>query len=184
MISTTLFTISIFIISQLSSPDTPAVYFLVAIFANGLCAGAAINYALAHLLHITPPSSHFISTALLNTFRGFAGSFGAAIGGGLFVRILKSRLEAGFEENGGLKGKRELVRRLVGAPALVGGLRGVDRKVAIGSYEAATGKLFLSASLVAALVILVQAGTGWKAAKEVDESVTEEDWEEGLEQGA
>jgi len=72
----------------------------------------------------------------------------------------------------------------VGAPALVGGLRGVDRKVAIGSYEAATGKLFLSASLVAALVILVQAGTGWKAAKEVDESVTEEDWEEGLEQGA
>jgi len=184
VISTTLFTITIFIISQLSSPVTPAVYFLFAIFANGLCAGAAINYALAHLLHITPPSAHFISTALLNTFRGFAGSFGAAIGGGLFVRVLKSSLEAGFEENGGLKGKTQLVRRLVGAPALVGGLKGIDRKVAIGSYATATTKLFLSAALVAAFMILMQAGTGWKAVKDVEEVVVDDEWEEGLEQGA
>jgi len=184
VVSTALFTVSIFIISQLSSPDTPAVYFLLAIFANGLCAGATINYDLAHLLHITPPSSHFIATALLNTFRGFAGSFGAAIGGGLFVRVLKSSLETGFKDNGGLEGKGELVRRLVGAPALVGGLKGVERKVAVASYAAATGKLFLTAALVATLVILMQAGTGWTAAKEVDESVTDDDWEEGLEQGA
>jgi len=182
--ATTFFTISVFVTSQLSSPNTPAVYFLLAIFANGICAGAAITYALAHLLHITPPSSHFISTALLNTFRGFAGSFGAAIGGGLFVRMLKSSLETGFAENGGLNGRRELVRRLVGAPALVRGLSGLEKEIAIKSYATATGKLFLGASLVAALMILIQAGTGWKAAEDSTSRIIEEDWEEGLEQGA
>ncbi|KAG9240276.1 major facilitator superfamily domain-containing protein [Calycina marina] len=179
IISTTCFTGSLLLISQLSSPNITAVYFLLAIFANGLCAGATITYALAHLLHITPPSSHFISSALLNTFRGFAGSFGSAVGGGIFLRTLSSRLTQGFEEHGGLKGRAELIRRLVGAPALVPGLSGVEREVAISSYSTATGILFLSGAIVAGLMVFVQAGTGWTSVAEVDKPLLEEEWEEG-----
>ncbi|PSS27452.1 hypothetical protein M430DRAFT_79706, partial [Amorphotheca resinae ATCC 22711] len=119
VIAYSLFVCTLLLISQISNPSTlPAFYFL-AVFINGCCTGAALNYTLAHLLHQTPPSTHFISISLLATFRGFAGSFGSAIGGGLFVRLLKSGLEEGFEQHGGLEGREELVRRLLGSPALV-----------------------------------------------------------------
>ena len=190
------FSCSLVLISQILTPTTPAIWFLAAVFTNGFFTGAILNYAMAHLLHINPPSTHYISTALLNTFRGFAGSFGSAIGGGLFVRILKRGLEKGFEENGGLKGREGLVRRLLGSPALVQMLNGVEKKIAVDSYVASISKLFLSGAAVALFVIVLQAGTGWKNAvvEEREESVLgdseeeedweEEDWEEGLEQGA
>jgi TctA family transporter len=129
---------------------------------NGFCTGAALNYTLAHILHLSLPQTHFIVTSLLATFRGFAGSFGSAIGGGIFARILESALVEGFEEKG-LAGKEELIRKLLGGPALVSSLEGAEKEVAIAGYVTALKGLFTAASGLALLMVLVQAGTGWRA---------------------
>jgi hypothetical protein len=167
------------------------------VLANGVCIGASLNYSLAHILHLTPPSTHFMAASLLTTFRAFAGSFGSAIGGGLFVRVLKARLEAGFAENGGLEGREELVRKLLGSPALVQVLEGVEKKVAVDSYVGSLNQLFVAAGGLALAMVFVQAGTGWKAGKDPAEEygtgndteeegrigIEDEEWEEGMEQG-
>jgi hypothetical protein len=138
-----------------------------------------------------------MAASLLTTFRAFAGSFGSAIGGGLFVRVLKSKLETGFQENGGLEGREELVRKLLGSPALVQILKGVEKRVAVDSYGGSLTQLYVAASVLALAMVLVQAGTGWKAGKDPEEGnesgneseeergigVEDEEWEEGMEQG-
>jgi len=185
-----LFSSTFLIISQFTSPASPAWLFIVSIFANGFCTGAAINYSLAHVLHLTPPSTYFVSSSLLATSRGFAGSFGSAIGGGFFIRVLKSGLEKGFEANGGLAGREDLVRRLMGGPALVQALKGVEKSVAVNSYNGALRTLFLAGSGVALIMVFVQAGTGWTGGKDTEERAVgngigagNEEWEEGMEQG-
>lgn len=175
------------VISQISIPETPTWVYILVVFLNGLSIGAALNYTVAHLLHLTPPSTHFMSTSILNTFRGFAGAFGSAIGGGLFVRTLKSGLEIGFEENGGLAGRDDLVRKLLGSPALVQSLEGIEREVAVASYVWALKVLLASGAALSLGMAVVQAGTGWKAGAEPEEEFNRagedgEDWEENLEQ--
>ena len=49
---------------------------VLAVFLNGLATGGALNYTLAHLLHLSHKDTHYITTSLLGTFRGFGGSFG------------------------------------------------------------------------------------------------------------
>jgi hypothetical protein len=165
IISYFFFSCTFLILSQISNPETPTPLYLVSVFVNGFCTGAALNYTLAHLLHLTPPSTHFISTSLLTTFRGFAGSFGSAIGGGLFVRRLKSGLETGFESHGGLAGREDLVRRLLGSPALVKTLKGSERMVAVNSYVGSLKGLLLCGGGLALCMVFVQASTGWKKAE-------------------
>jgi hypothetical protein len=179
------------ILSQISKETTPPILYFLAVFANGLCTGASLNYTLAHLLHLTPPSTHFISTSLLTTFRGFAGSFGSAIGGGVFVRTLKSQLEAGFEANGGLKGREELVRKLLGSPALVKSLEGVERSVAVNSYVFGLKTIFIAGAVLAVLMVGIQSLTGWEIGIEQGSASEraslvggDDEWEEGLEEGA
>jgi hypothetical protein len=166
---------------------------MLGVFVNGLCIGTALNYTLAHLLHLTPPSTHFISTSLLTTFRGFAGSFGSAIGGGLFIRVLKSGLEEGFENHGSLHGREDLVRRLLGSPALVKSLNGWEKSVAIQSYEGSISRLLLAVVGLSLVMVFVQACTGWKSGAGKEErqdgdvgngvGAEDEEWEEGMEQG-
>lgn len=136
-----------------------ALYFSV-IFLNGLFAGALMNYTLSHLLHLTSPAVHYIVTALLAMSRGFAGSFGSAVGGGYFARILKPSLEAGFAAHG-LPPQPELVRELLGSPATVMRLTGTERLIAAESYEHAVQMLFLAGSVLALVSTVVQAGVGW-----------------------
>ncbi|KAH8795860.1 major facilitator superfamily domain-containing protein [Hyaloscypha sp. PMI_1271] len=195
VISYALFMCTFFLLSQISNEHTPAPLYLLAVLVNGLCIGASLNYTLAHTLHLAPPSTHFMAASLLTTFRAFAGSFGSAIGGGLFVRVLKARLETSFAENGGLEGREELVRKLLGSPALVQVLEGVEKRVAVDSYVGSLNQLFVAAGGLALVMVFVQAGTGWKAGKdEENESgdeteeervigVEDEEWEEGMEQG-
>ncbi len=105
--------------------------------------------------------------------------------------MLKSTLEKGFEENGGLEGKEYLVRRLLGSPALVKTLQGVDRKIAVAGYVGGLKSLFIAGSGLALIMVLVQAATGWKGAEGVTDGeevgeeigVEDEEWEEGMEQG-
>lgn len=109
--------------------------------------------------------------------------------------MLKGSLETGFEENGGLEGRRDLVRRLLGSPALVGTLRGMEKVIAVQGYVVGLKALFGAGAGLAMLMVLVQAATGWR--KGVEEKgvgdgahvegsgigVEDEEWEEGMEQG-
>lgn len=160
-----IFPLTLVALALISTPDSNPIAYLLTVFTGGFVTGAALNYNLAHLLHLTPPSTHYIATSLLATFRGFAGSFGSAIGGGLFTRTLYTSLEEGFEKRG-MRGEEDLVRRLLGSPKLVELLQGAEREVARQGYQDALRTLFLAGAVLAVLMVFVQAGTGWTAPKE------------------
>jgi hypothetical protein len=159
-------------LSFLSTPDSQVALYFSVTFLNGLCAGALMNYTLSHMLHLTSPAVHYIVTALLAMSRGFAGSFGSAVGGGYFTRILKPALEAGFASHG-LPPQPELVLELLGSPATVMRLTGTERLVAIESYERAVRMLFLAGSVLALISAVVQAGVGWTPDAEKENGDTE-----------
>jgi hypothetical protein len=76
--------------------------------------------------------------------------------------LLQASLIQGFKDKGS-SGKAELIRQLLGSPALVQDLNGVDREVAIAGYTTALQGLFFVASGLAMIMVVVQASTGWKA---------------------
>lgn len=154
-----LFALSSMALSYFSTPFSPVEIYICTTFLNGLFAGALMNYTLAHLLHLTNPNVHYIVTSLVAMSRGFAGSFGSAVGGGLFSRELKRALETGFSRRG-LFNKDELIRKLLGSPALVMDLTGADKEIAINSYQKAIERLFLAAGALALATTIVQACTG------------------------
>lgn len=156
-----LFPISLLLLALLTRADSSPVLFITVLFFSGFITGAALNYGMAHVLHLTPKDTHYVSTALLATFRGFAGSFGSAIGGGLFTRTLATTLTARLAERGITND--ELVRKLLGSPALVRSLDAVEREAAVASYEESLKILWLAMAGVAVIMVFVQAGTGWRA---------------------
>ncbi|OTB07059.1 hypothetical protein M426DRAFT_318425 [Hypoxylon sp. CI-4A] len=164
IIAFVLFAASLFSLSLVSTPGVPIAWYVVIVFLNGFSAGAALNYTLAHLLHLTLPETHYVATSLLGTFRGFAGSFGSAIGGGIFSRTLRGSLERGFDAIDGPDDRRELIRKLIGSPALVynGGLNADEQRVAVGGYVDAIRVLFQAAVVLALIVSVFQAATGWR----------------------
>lgn len=157
-----MFALATLVLSLLSTTKSPAAAYLAATFMNGFFAGSLMNYTLSHVLHLTSPSMHYIVTSLVAMSRGFAGSFGSAVGGGFFARVLKAALEEGFASDG-YPPQPELVRKLLGSPAMVMGLTGSQRVIAIQSYETAVRTLFLAGSALALAATVVQAGTGWTA---------------------
>ncbi|GFF44313.1 hypothetical protein IFM58399_07244 [Aspergillus lentulus] len=165
-----LFALTNFILALLSTPSSPTIAYVVSTFFNGLFIGASMNYALSHMLHLTDPNVHYIVTSLLGMFRGSAGSFGSAIGGGFFQRELKKALEKGFGDHG-LSGKEDLVRKLLGSPALVRNLSGLEKEVATQSYEQAVRVLILGGCVLALVATIIQACTGWRAPHEVEKDV-------------
>jgi hypothetical protein len=176
IVAMALFPLTMAVLAFISTPTSPWGLYVVMVFLNGLVTGAAMNYVLVHLLHLTLPEVHPIVISLLATFRGFSGSFGSAIGGGYFVRILHKSLDNGFAK-AGLKDRGELTRRLLGSPALVGRLEGMDRTVAVGAYAHALKALFLCAVGLSIVVALVQAGTGWQEPAKTEEQGLEEEVE-------
>ncbi|KAF7164152.1 hypothetical protein CNMCM5623_008842 [Aspergillus felis] len=175
-----LFALTNFILAILSTPSSPTIAYVVSTFFNGLFIGASMNYALSHMLHLTHPNVHYIVTSLIGMFRGSAGSFGSAIGGGFFQRELKKALEKGFGKHG-LSAKDDLVRKLLGSPALVRKLSGLEKEVAIQSYEHAIKLLILGGCVLALVATIIQACTGWRAPHEVEKDVPE-DLEDRLDQ--
>ncbi|PLN84757.1 putative transporter [Aspergillus taichungensis] len=156
-----LFALSSLTLSLLSTPASPTTAYLATTFLNGLFAGALMNYSLSHVLHLTDPQSHYIVSSLLGMSRSFAGSFGSAIGGGFFQRQLKKSLEDGFARYG-LPGREALLRKLLGSPALVGSLTGLERTVAIEGYESAVRSLLLGGCVLTLVAGVAHAGTGWR----------------------
>ena len=178
---------TLYSLSILSTAASPTWLYVLALFLNGFATGTALSYTLAHLLHLSAAEAHFIATSLLGTFRGFAGSFGTAIGGGIFSRTLRAALTKGFralDHDGGSgsgggsgevdgDGRHDLIARLIGSPALVFGgcLSDAERTVAVQSYEHALGVLYRAATLLCIIVLVIQAAAGWQAppAKEEEE---------------
>lgn len=154
-----LFTLALLALAPLSTSTSNAAVYVGATFFNGACTGALLNYTLSHVLHLTTPDVHYIVTSLVALFRGLAGSVGSAVGGGLFTRVLKRGLEAGFANHG--INQPDLIRRLLGGPALVRSLNGLEKEVAVHSYEEALKTLFLAGSALAFAMTALQAGTGW-----------------------
>ncbi|KAI0134611.1 major facilitator superfamily domain-containing protein [Xylariales sp. AK1849] len=179
LVSIILFGLSLFMLSLVSSPSIPTWIYIIVLFCNGLSTGAALNYTLAHMLHLTHSETHYISTSLLGTFRGFAGSFSSAIGGGIFFRTLRDSLEKGFktvDNTEELSSERlQLIKELIGSPALVynGGLGGIDQQVALQGYVGGLKVLFQAAVVLTAIVFLVQAATGWNGPQDVKEDLEE-----------
>lgn len=170
LVSMALFPITFLALAFISTAETHMALYVAVVFCNGCIAGASLNYALVHMLHLTLPDVHPVVLSLLATFRGFAGSFGSAIGGGVFVRVLNKSLRKGFK-HAGLENRGSLIRQLLGSPGLVwkvvdgkGVLNSKEREVAVHSYEDAIKTLFLAAAGLTVVVILIQAGTGWKEA--------------------
>ena len=158
-----LFPLTLLILAYLSQPSSSTWLYIISTFFNGFITGAGINYTLAHVLHLTPKHTHIMVTSLIATFRGLAGSFGSAAGGGIFLRLLRSSLKRGFEVDGGLgKAEQEVIRQLLGSPALVWQMTGAKKSIAVKGYVDAIQGVFLAGSMLAVAVIMIQAGTGWQ----------------------
>ena len=162
-----LFALSLVVISQVTTADSNVWVFVLALFVNGLLIGALLNYTLVHVLFLTLPATHVIVLPVNVMFRSSAGSFGSSISGGIFLRTLRSKLTDDFGR-AGLQGKEELINRLVGTPALVKSLTGIERDIALDGYVMALKTLFLTGAALAVAMALVQAGTGWTAPKDED----------------
>lgn len=189
LVSIALFGVALFGLSLTSNAAAPAWLYVLLVFANGVCTGAALNYTLAHILHVAVPGTHYIATGLWTTFRGFAGSFGTSIGGGIFARRLREDLAVGFgrldDSTGDLSPDRvNLIKRLVGSPNLVfgGTLSDAERAVAVHGYEASLKNLYTYAVILTVVVVFLQAATGWAApadqADQQEETPLEEEFAE------
>ena len=174
-----LFAVDQFSLSRFSTPGSSLVgMYIPASFMNGFCAGAILNYTLAHVLFLTPGSAHVVVIPFIAMLRSLAGSFGSAIAGGVFLRSLTSGLRDGFEEmvpGLGEVRREELIRRLVGGPELVyklarGEEGGADARelfeVALGAYVTAFRTMFLWGTGIVCAMVFLQAGTGWTGAGE------------------
>lgn len=167
LISIVLFASTTLIISQISTPNSNVYGYVCSLFVNGMVTGALLNYTLAHVLHLTIPTTHVIVIPLNAAFRGLSGSCGSLICGGIFLRSLQQSLEQGFS-NEEIPHKADLIRKLVGTPRLVQQLDGMEYEVALQSYITAFRTLFIAGAGLALLMLVFQAGTGWKAPKSID----------------
>ncbi|KAM3511389.1 hypothetical protein MY11210_004939 [Beauveria gryllotalpidicola] len=173
LVVTAVFGLSLFLMGLVAAPTAPMPPFVAVVFLNGLATGAVLNYSLAHVLHLSHKGTEYVSTSLLGTFRGFGGSFGTSIGGGIFFRFLKQALTAGFADLEGHHGREEglspeharLVIRLLGAPGLVfsGELNVEEQNIAINGYSGAIRDVWHAAALLSVIFVAVQAATGWTA---------------------
>lgn len=158
-------------LAELSRSSTPSYVFVTTVCLSGFVTGIVINYALVHILHLSHANTEYVTTSLFATFRGFGASFGTSLGGGIFYRILRSHLVAGFLALDGTPelgpARRRLVDRLLESPELVwhGGellrLEPQERLIAVEGYADAIRGVWRAAAVLGLLVIAVQAAAGW-----------------------
>jgi len=168
-------------LSTTAEVSMPLYYFIL--LWNGLCAGGGMNYTLAHIQHLVHTDVRLIAISIFFTFRGFAGTFGATVGGGIFNRALKAALVKRFEEED-MALPWPLLRELVGSPRAVQKLKGFAYKAAVQGYVDALRTLFLAGVGLAVVTLVLQACTGWKGAEDrekerrVEENGVHDDREE------
>lgn len=173
----TLYPISLLAITFATTQTVSMVFYWFLLLANGLCAGGAMNYSLAHLQHLVHVDVRLIAISIYFTFRGFAGTFGATLGGSIFFKALGVALRSRFAE-AHLKPSPDLLRQLIGSPRAVQDLTGVWKTTAAQAYTDALRMLFLAAVGMSIITFVLQALTGWKGPEEDEmygshETVTE-----------
>lgn len=174
-----LFAIAQFFVSELITTDSAIWLYVTALFCNGFVTGGLLNYGLAHLLHLTHKSQHVIVIPFNATFRSFSGSFGSAIAGGYFLRSLDRNLHQGFKSIG-MPHSDDLIRRLIGAPMLVQKLQGDEQTVAVDAYASAIRATFSAGVGLAVIMMIVQAGVGWTAPEEGEDSKASQSDRDGI----
>ncbi|WAO89384.1 MFS domain-containing protein [Fusarium falciforme] len=176
MASLALFSLSLCALSLAGTAELPVVVFILVVFVNGMATGGVLNYTLAHTLHLSHDDTQYIATSLIATFRGFGGSFGTAIGGGIFYRLLRSDLVSGFLQlDGGDElshDQQRLVSNLLSSPGLVhgGDLSIAEREIAIQGYAGASRGVWQAAAVLGLVVVAIQAATGWTSPSEEEET--------------
>ncbi|KAL4725251.1 hypothetical protein ACLX1H_007398 [Fusarium chlamydosporum] len=164
----TIFTISTYTLSLISTTGLSLALFLVVVLINGLATGGGVNYTLAHILHLSYDDTRYIATSLLGTFRGSGSSFGTAVAGGIFYRLLRGSLVAGFLQlDGGEQlsdDRQRLVSSLVNTPGLVhgGNLSRAEQEIAVEGYAGATRGVWQAMAALGVVVVVFQALTGKK----------------------
>ncbi|KAF7561290.1 hypothetical protein G7046_g2856 [Stylonectria norvegica] len=175
------FSASLYALSLVAIPGASIPAFIMVIVVNGVATGAGLNYTLAHILHLSHEGTQYVTTSLLATFRGFGGSFGTAIGGGIFYRLLRTSLtEAFLQLDGGESlgdDRKHLISRLLGTPGLVhdGSLDAAEQKIAIEGYAGAAKGVWQAAALAGVVILVFQAATGWTAPKKEEEAYANDD---------
>ncbi|RSM03673.1 hypothetical protein CEP52_007231 [Fusarium oligoseptatum] len=178
MASLALFSLSLCVLSLAGTAELPVVVLILVVFFNGMATGGVLNYTLAHTLHLSHDDTQYIATSLIATFRGFGGSFGTAIGGGIFYRLLRSDLVSGFLQlDGGDElsdARQRLVSNLLSSPGLVhgGDLSIAEREIAIQGYAGASRGVWQAAAVLGLVVVAIQAATGWTSPSEDDDEET------------
>ncbi|KIW01939.1 uncharacterized protein PV09_06778 [Verruconis gallopava] len=162
-----LFPVSILWLAVSTTATVSMVLYYFILLWNGLCAGGGMNYTLAHIQHLVHTDVRLIAISIFFTFRGFAGTFGATVGGGIFNRALKAALIRRFNEED-IVLPDPLLRKLVGSPRAVQTLKGFALKAAVQGYVDALRTLFLAGVGLAIVTFVLQACTGWKGAEEKD----------------
>lgn len=158
------------------TPATSLVWFAANAAANGVATGAALTFAMGHLLYTLPPHVQPIGAALMTAFRGMGGSFGSAIAGGVVARHLEEELTEGFQAHHPVltPGDRELIRQLKGAPSLVWEQTGWAKQEAMHAYfvsmKGVFGVALALACVAAALQAMTALGVKHEQTKEEEES--------------
>ena len=164
------FAVLLNVLGNITTADANIAVYIVLLFVNGFTTGGLLNYTLAHVLHLTPAQTHVIVIPVNAMFRGLAGSFGSSVSGGYFMRTLRSTLTTSFRELGldpdNNTQTAQLINKLLGTPALVRTLKGVEHEVAVMGYATSLQRLFIGGSVFAIVAALLQAGTGWRAPDE------------------
>lgn len=161
----TIYPVSLLAITFSTTQTVSMVFYWFLLLANGLCAGGAMNYTLAHLQHLVQVDVRLIAISIFFTFRGFAGTFGATVGGSIFYKALGVALRSRFTK-AHLKPSSDLLRQLIGSPRTVQDLTGVWKTTAAQAYVDALRTLFLAAVGMSILTFVLQALTGWKGPEE------------------
>ncbi|CVL11332.1 related to putative multidrug transporter [Fusarium proliferatum] len=177
-----IFTASTYVLSLISTTSLPLALFIVVVLINGLATGGGVNYTLAHILHLSHDDTRYIATSLLGTFRGSGSSFGTAVAGGIFYRLLRGNLVSGFLQLDGGEhlshARQRLVSSLVNTPGVVhgGDLSPAEQNIATEGYAGATRGVWQAMATLGGVVVLFQALTGKKAPddKREDEQPDEE----------
>lgn len=173
-----IFPISILWLALSTTATVSLTLYWFILLCNGLCAGAGMNYTLAHIQHLVHVEVRLIAISIFFTFRGFAGTFGATVGGGVFNRALKAALTLRFEQAHVAISNGEL-RKLVGSPRAVQELVGKAHDAAVQGYVDALRALFLASIGLTILTLGLQACTGWKGAEDVEKERREAERSEG-----
>lgn len=180
LVSFSAFAVSLLVLAAVARPGSSLPTLVAVVFANGMTTGAALNYTLAHL-HLCHPGTDYVASSLLATFRGFGGSFGTSISGGIFYRFLRASLERGYLAlNGGhhLSPYHEkLMSRLQGMPHLVfnGHLSHQDQLVALQGYDSSIRSVWRAAGALVLVMVLVQGATGWTAPSPAEANAGQEE---------